>query len=594
MISIEANGIFSLGRQGENEYRQIEFDITDLLDGMDLTGAEVVCLLERPHSAPIICNEFTYDLTEKTAVLTVTSAETANSGRCRLELDLVIGDVVGKTQIFACNVLPALGEPTTCTGEIPWVSEVLEASEQAQASAQSASASAQEAQEIADELADTIGTAVEEYLEEHPITAPVQSVNAKIGDVVLDASDVHALPDSTVIPTKTSDLTNDSGYITSAPVSSVNGKTGAVSLNASDVGALPSSTAIPTKTSQLQNDSGFLTSAPVSSVNGQTGDVTITASGLGAYVKPSGGIPKTDLASAVQTSLGKADTALQSAPVTSVNGQTGAVVIPTATTSADGLMSSADKALLDSVTERIASTLPVNTVTGAMVSVEDGADNIPVKDLAIAITPTQSGSGDPSPDNVRPISGWTGANVHVNDDVIAIDWQSTAGTVYGGSLDVTTGVLTVDRAMVDLGTLNWGANYTAVYSTTINDILPAVEPPYANRQSGAICSAYAPDSQYSVDTTMTDKRWLRTAKKFFVKDTSYADAASFKTAMNGVQLVYELATPQTYQLTPTEVSTLLGANNVWADTGDTTLTYRASLQPVYDDYSSALIALNGE
>lgn len=43
------------------------------------------------------------------------------------------------------------------------------------------------------------------------------------------------------------------------------------------------------------------------------------------YSKPSGGIPKTDLASDVQTSLGKADSALQSAPVTSVNSKTGAV-----------------------------------------------------------------------------------------------------------------------------------------------------------------------------------------------------------------------------------------------------------------------------
>lgn len=41
-----------------------------------------------------------------------------------------------------------------------------------------------------------------------------------------------------------------------------------------------------------------------------------SASDIGAYVKPSGGIPKTDLASAVQTSLGKADTALQSVPST--------------------------------------------------------------------------------------------------------------------------------------------------------------------------------------------------------------------------------------------------------------------------------------
>lgn len=69
----------------------------------------------------------------------------------------------------------------------------------------------------------------------------------------------------------------------------------------------------------------------------------------GTYSKPSGGIPKTDLASAVQASLGKADTALQTAPVTSVNGSTGAVVIGNATTSAAGLMSATDKSHLDTV-----------------------------------------------------------------------------------------------------------------------------------------------------------------------------------------------------------------------------------------------------
>lgn len=46
------------------------------------------------------------------------------------------------------------------------------------------------------------------------------------------------------VPTKTSELTNDSSYITSAgaPVQSVNGETGAVTLSASDVGALPDTT----------------------------------------------------------------------------------------------------------------------------------------------------------------------------------------------------------------------------------------------------------------------------------------------------------------------------------------------------------------
>ena len=110
---------------------------------------------------------------------------------------------------------------------------------------------------------------------------------------------------------------------------------------------------VPTKTSELQNDSGFVdasgaaSAAPVQSVNGQTGAVTVNvpsaaSSGTPAmdgtasrgsstqyaradhrhpsdttkYTKPSTGIPKSDLADAVQTSLGKADTALQAVPST--------------------------------------------------------------------------------------------------------------------------------------------------------------------------------------------------------------------------------------------------------------------------------------
>lgn len=66
----------------------------------------------------------------------------------------------------------------------------------------------------------------------------VTSVNGKSGDVTITASDVGALPSTTKIPSATSDLTNDSGYITAAgaPVQSVNAKTGAVVLTQDDVG----------------------------------------------------------------------------------------------------------------------------------------------------------------------------------------------------------------------------------------------------------------------------------------------------------------------------------------------------------------------
>lgn len=66
----------------------------------------------------------------------------------------------------------------------------------------------------------------------------VTSVNGQTGDVVLNAESVGALPSTTKIPSATSDLTNDSGYITAAgaPVQSVVGKTGAVTLTKADVG----------------------------------------------------------------------------------------------------------------------------------------------------------------------------------------------------------------------------------------------------------------------------------------------------------------------------------------------------------------------
>ena len=35
----------------------------------------------------------------------------------------------------------------------------------------------------------------------------------------------------------------------------------------------------------------------------------------------------------------------------------------------------------------------------------------------------------------------------------------------------------------------------------------------------------------------------------------------------GAQVVYELAEPQAYRLSPTEITTLYGANNIWADCG---------------------------
>lgn len=76
------------------------------------------------------------------------------------------------------------------------------------------------------------------------------------------ATEVGALPDDTFIPTNVSDLVNDEGYISSEtdPTVPLWAKAPTKpSYSASEVGALPASTVIPSKTSDLTNDSGYIT-----------------------------------------------------------------------------------------------------------------------------------------------------------------------------------------------------------------------------------------------------------------------------------------------------------------------------------------------
>ena len=205
-----------------------------------------------------------------------------------------------------------------------------------------------------------IGAIVLQYLEDHPPEAPVQSVNSKTGDVVLDASDVGALPDSTVIPSlegyATETWVQGRGYLTSETdptVPSWAKQASKPTYTASEVGALPDSTTKlpnPQKltftgavSAEYDGSSAVSVNIPsggggggaVDSVNGQTGVVVLDAEDVGAlpdntaipdettvagwgftkntgtYSKPSGGIPKSDLASGVQDSLDLADTAIQ-------------------------------------------------------------------------------------------------------------------------------------------------------------------------------------------------------------------------------------------------------------------------------------------
>ena len=85
------------------------------------------------------------------------------------------------------------------------------------------------------------------------------------------------LLDKPVIPTKTSELENDSGFLTEhQPLKTINNEsivgTGNIEIEgfSGDYNDLTNKPAIPTKTSELTNDSGFLTEQTLKTINGES------------------------------------------------------------------------------------------------------------------------------------------------------------------------------------------------------------------------------------------------------------------------------------------------------------------------------------
>ena len=200
-----------------------------------------------------------------------------------------------------------------------------------------------------------------------------------------------------------------------------------------------------------------------------------------------------------------------------------------------------------------------------------GASTTPTK-MYIAIESSFSGYEPYS--NICPISGWTACNVTVCDDVdnptVENEYtiQFTDGdnplTVYGGTLDVTTGVLTVDKMYIKLdGSEEWDYESVAQgnlfrFTTTLKET--AITP------TNFYCSAYKPVARANRTngTVSGDYRYID-----FIDDR-FNSASAWKENLrsNNVEIVFPLATPQTYSLTPSAVASILGQNNVFADTGE--------------------------
>lgn len=214
------------------------------------------------------------------------------------------------------------------------------------------------------------------------------------------------------------------------------------------------------------------------------------------------------------------------------------------------------------------------------------ADAAPLRKLTADVTLVQSGSGDPAPDNVRTITGWSSCTITVTDGVTPTTYTISfgdAGTVYGGTLDVLTGVLTVDKAYFTFNEALYygvyGSDHAPLYYMTIPEGYDLAKASIAS-DPALSCNVFNFTTGTSA-TRMKDNE-IRTNDQaaittFYFRADSFADLEAVNTFLssNPLQVVAPLKSAKTFQLTPQEVETLVGSNTVSASTGDiTALTYQ--------------------
>lgn len=198
-----------------------------------------------------------------------------------------------------------------------------------------------------------------------------------------------------------------------------------------------------------------------------------------------------------------------------------------------------------------------------------------IERLQVTFAPVQSGSGTPSPSNVRPISGWSSVPVSIGSDTFT---ASLGSTYYGGTVDLVSGTMTVTWGTLDLGSLNYftvndsGGN---LYRTT--DTRGTLRP--ADWMSGVLeakCQIYTSRSGDETYRGVYDYSMGADATgQFYIYDSSRTGMTrtEFKKSVTGIPLVYAFIDPITVTLTPQTINALRGQQTVSSNAGSVEITY---------------------
>lgn len=187
--------------------------------------------------------------------------------------------------------------------------------------------------------------------------------------------------------------------------------------------------------------------------------------------------------------------------------------------------------------------------------------------------PVQGGTGNPSPENIRPI---------LLNNTVQVGQTNTLTlpeTVYGGEVDAVSGVgeSQYNKVNIRMENLNYNKSISAMLGYASSNILNGIQLPPSNRVAfDGVCDCLPTKPAYDINggtiglgVSASGDVYLRVEGL----DSGEAYAAKFP---DGVNVCYKVATPTSFSATGNaSVKALSGVNTVLTDADSVTVTGRA-------------------
>lgn len=568
-----------LGRKGEYNARCIALDLSAWQARYGDDGT-VQLLYQRPGDATPYPVPLTRE--DHLAFWTVAAADTANSGNSgRAELRYYVGDALVKSAISQVVVEPSLGEPGDAPDEKQqsWLDQAVQAGTTAQTSAAAAANSAQSAQSSAESASSSAQSA---QISAESAAASAQGIQTAEESAAASASAAEVSAQSAVAHVQAAQNAANQAT-TSAAAAEASAQSSSISAQSAETSAQSAQSAAESAANSAQSAQTSAESAAASASAAEASAQSIVASTQSAQSAVN---QATTSAAAAEASAQSAATSAQSAQKAAdeTNAALDALV-DDAVVDSDTLWSSGkiiDYLCIEFETLSYGSSgIACNPVPGSKINVRTSINSNP------------STSGTPTPTQSIPLQGWNNATVTLTAGTNSASHELDFGcTVYGGTMNWVTGVLTVkDKILCFDGTEDWQTRYDgSAYHPTLS--IEGISPnPDRTKRSDEKCSHYVFCTGETLDGHTTGFCTTSDGIEFYNSNYVQADPAAWKDCLatlnaNGdpVHVVVRLNEPYTVQLEPTQIVGFEGKNTLKCSLGNLTISgmqdFRYELQQI--------------